>query len=294
MNVLMTGGTGFIGKKLGQQLSKENHKIFVLTRNKKNLPFPCTQFNWEELESLVKSKSLEIQAIINLAGESIAQRWTHSTKNKILDSRVKTTSKLVEIFKNSHLEVFISASAIGYYGNRGDELLSEDSGAGSGFLTDVCHRWEAEAFKIQNETSARVVIFRFGMVLGNDGGALLKMVPAFKKGLGGIIGDGKTWVSWIHIDDLSEMMTRALHNNFKGIYNAVSPSPVRNEEFSEELAKALGKNLFLPIPKVALKILLGEMSQVLLSSQKVEPKHILGQRFKYKYPDIHDALAACV
>jgi uncharacterized protein (TIGR01777 family) len=290
MNVLITGGTGFIGKKLGSVLSQKNHKIFILTRSKKkSLPYACTQLSWDELEELVESKSVEIDAVINLAGESIAQRWTRSAKQKILESRIKTTSMLVRIFKTSNLKVFISASAIGYYGDRNDELLDEDSGAGSGFLTDVCRKWEEEAFKIRNGT--KVVVFRLGLVLGKNGGALPKMIFAFKNGLGGRIGDGRAWMSWIHIDDLTEMIATALSGDFQGIYNAVSPNPITNQEFSSALASQFNKKLFLPIPKLALKISLGEMSEAVVSSQRVSAKHALSQGFKYKHSVLKEALA---
>lgn len=297
MKILITGGTGFVGKKLGTKLSEKNHKLYVLTREKREdwLPYPCTLINWQELQSDVLSGKLEIDCVVNLAGESIAQKWTQDVKTKILDSRVHTTSRLVDIFKNTKLKKFISASAIGYYGDRGEELLSEDSGSGDGFLTDVCKKWEAEAFKIQDVSKATPVILRFGMVLGDgDGGGLAKMKSIFQKGIGGIIGDGQMWMSWIHIEDLTEMISQSIDNNFKGIYNAVSPNPVKNKLFSETLAKKLGKKLFLPVPHFAIKMLYGEMSQVVLFSQRVYPKHALTQEFKYKYETIDSALESLV
>jgi uncharacterized protein (TIGR01777 family) len=290
MNILITGGTGFVGKHLGVKLSEKNNKLYVLTRDKQqSLPYPATLLNWKDLEDGVSSDQIHIDTVINLAGESIAKRWTSKNKKTILDSRIETTSKLVKLFKDSKLKKFISASAIGYYGDRGDELLNEDSGSGSGFLTDVCRRWEDEALKIQSDTS--VVIFRFGMVLGKDGGALAKLIPIFQKGLGGVIGDGQMWISWIYIEDLTEVISETLNNNFNGIYNAVSPNAVRNKEFSEKLAESLNKKLLLPIPKVALKILVGEMSEVVLSSQHVSPKHLQAQGFKFRYDSIDKAFA---
>lgn len=292
MNVLITGGTGFIGKKLGIRLVEENHNVFVLTRHKKEgfLPYPCQMLTWEELEQ--KAATLKIDAVINLAGESIAQRWSSNVKKKIVDSRVQTTKRLVDLFQKLSLKTFISTSATGYYGDRQDEKLTEDSGSGEGFLTDVCKQWENEAFKIQK--SSRLVIFRFGMVLGENEGALAQMVPPFQNGVGGMIGDGKMWMSWIHVDDIVEMITQSLTNSFSGIYNAVSPNPVTNQEFSELLAQRFNKKLFLPVPTIAIKTMFGEMSTVVLSSQKVYPQHLLEQGYQFKYPHLKEALESTV
>lgn len=287
MNILITGGTGFIGKELGSQLIKNHHRLIVLSRDKnQSLPYPGTLVSWEDLE--LNIDQYEIDAVINLAGESIAQRWTPRAKRKILESRVQITQKLVRLFQNKKLKVFISASAIGYYGDRGDEVLTEDSGSGSGFLTEVCRAWEMEASQIEDKT--RLVILRFGLVLGESGGALPKMVTPLKFGLGGVLGDGAHWMSWIHIADLTKLIVEVLKNDFKGIYNATSPSPIQNKTFTEKLAARFNKSSFLPVPKVVLKTALGEMSEALLASQRVSPRHLMNQKFKFEYENLDNAL----
>lgn len=289
MNILLTGGTGFIGKRLGVKLTQEGHRVYVLSRQENvELPFSATIVNWEKLEEGISSGNLSVDAVINLAGQNIAQRWTDSLKKEITDSRVETTRRLVNLFRGKNLKTLISASAIGIYGDRGDEELTEESKPGVGFLSDVCKLWEEEAHKAQEYT--RVVILRFGLVLGAGGGALAKMAMPFKLGFGGALGDGKMWVSWIHIDDLIDIICKALLDTRAGVYNAVAPNPVRNKEFSEKLAQRFGKKLFMPIPVTALKVLMGETAEVLLSSQKVFPKRLEGQDFKFKYPTVEGAL----
>lgn len=295
MNILITGGTGFIGKKLGVNLVKNNHKLFVLLRDKKKktaLPYACTFVDWNDLNDITHNKKIEIHSIVNLAGESIAQRWNDKVKRDILNSRVDTTARLIKLFKGSNLKSFISASAIGIYGDRKGEPLNEKSESGTGFLTRVCVEWEREALKIEEATpKARAVILRFGMVLGEGEGALAKMTPVFQRGIGGMIGDGKMWISWIDVEDLVSMITWTIENeSVKGIYNAVSPNPVTNKEFSEKLAAKFNKKLFLPVPKLAVKILFGEMSQVVLASQKVQSKKIEQEGFRFKHPELAEAL----
>lgn len=294
MNILITGGTGFVGKKLGAQLVSQNHRVFILVRDKKkydSVEFASTFLDWNDLTDIIKNKKIEIDSVINLAGEPIAQRWNDKVKQNILNSRVDTTNRLVRVFKDSPLKVFVSASAIGYYGDQEDELVSEDSESGTGFLSRVCVQWEKAAQKMQESVPrSRTVILRFGMVLGKEGGALPKMILPFKHGLGGTIGDGSMWVSWIHIDDLLSLIIESIENkSYEGIYNAVAPNPVTNKEFSEKLAATFDKKLFLPVPKTALKFALGEMSQVLTASQRVENKHAREAGFTYKHPEISNA-----
>lgn len=299
MNILITGGTGFVGKKLGFKLVENGHKIFLLVRDKSKksiLPFPCTFVDWHDLNDITNNKKIEIHSVVNLAGEPIAQRWNSKIKRDILSSRVDTTERLAKIFKNSNLNSFVSASAIGFYGDSEDKIVNEDSESGAGFLARVCVEWERAAKKIKDESpQTRLVVLRLGMVLGEGEGALAQMVPPFQNGVGGMIGDGKMWISWIHIEDLVNMITWSIENKAaEGIFNAVSPNPVTNKEFSEKLAARFNKKLFLPVPKLAVKVLFGEMSQVVLSSQRVENKNIKSTDFKYKYPQVAEALKSTV
>lgn len=299
MNILITGGTGFIGKKLGFKLIENGHRVLLLVRDKSKkpiLPFPCTIVDWHDINDIVINKKIEIHSVVNLAGEPIAQRWNSKVKRDILSSRVDTTERLTKIFKNSNLNSFVSASAIGFYGDSEDEIVTEDSESGSGFLARVCVEWERAAKKIKDESPhARLVIFRFGMVLGEGEGALAQMVPLFQNGVGGMIGDGKMWISWIHVEDLVSAITWSIEDkSVQGTFNAVSPNPVTNKEFSEKLAERFNKKLFLPVPKLAVKALFGEMSQVVLSSQRVKNKNLEASNFKYKYENIEEALKSTV
>lgn len=297
MSILITGGTGFIGKHLGKKLSEKGYDLYVLTRDKskystkdKKFAYECTFVDWNDLASELVYK--KIDTIINLAGETIAQLWTKEHKNKILRSRVDTTRELVNIFKDSNLKTFISASAIGFYGDRKEEVLTERSSYGEGFLADVCRQWEKEALKMSEANpNIRVCIMRTGLVLGDDGGPLELMAPAFKFGLGAPIGKGQIWMSWIQIEDLVDMYVWLVeNNNAHGIYNGVSPRPVRNKEFCETLAGRFGKRTFLPVPRFIIAKLLGELSEILLMSQRVEPIKALDEGHSFKYPALKDAL----
>lgn len=282
MNILITGGTGFIGKLVCDRLS--DHTLYVLSRKPRQSTSKINYLTWKELEDQLSS--LDIQAVINLAGETIAQRWTKSSKERIYSSRIETTKRLIELFKTTPLDVFISASAIGYFGDRGGEILTEDSEPGTGFLSEVCKAWEAEALKAR---AKRKVILRFGMVLGKDGGALPKMLLPFKLGLGSVFGDGKMWMSWIHVDDLVGIIESVL-TKFNGIYNAVAPTPVTNREFTDTLASELQRKAFFSTPALALKLTVGEMSELVLSSQRVLPKKLKDEGFNFRYKNLSQAL----
>lgn len=295
MNILISGGTGFIGHHLGKRLVERGHKIYVLTRSKnkyegKSFPYECTFVDWNDVASELIYKNID--AVINLAGESIAQLWTKEAKNKILRSRLDTTRELVHLFKDSNLKVFISGSAIGFYGDRKEEFLTERSSGGEGFLAEVSKQWEKEALRISEiSPDVRTCIVRIGLVLGDDGGALQLMAPIFKFGLGGPIGKGEMWMSWIHIRDLVDMYVWLVESaEAKGIYNGVSPQPIRNKEFSELLAHRFGKKTFLPTPRFLLSKMLGSMSELILSSQRVEPTKALAEGFTFKHPTLKDAL----
>lgn len=279
---------------MGEALVSRGHEVFVLTRDtQKELPFPCKKLNWDE--ALQGGVSGGIDAAIHLAGENIAGgRWKRERKKLILQSRVDSTRLLWNVLtKSGGAKVLISASAIGFYGNRGDEVLTENSSRGDDFLADVCVAWEREIFApVTSAIAMRVVALRFGMVLSADGGAFGKMLPLFRRGLGSVLGTGKQWVSWIHLKDLTDLMLFTLENSeMDGVYNAVSPTPIQNRDLTEELAKALGVKKFLPVPSSALKILFGGMSALFLNSQRVSCAKLLERGFVFRYTTLKDVLA---
>ncbi len=298
MRVLVAGATGFIGKELIKELDKKGHEVLVLTRNldtaRFNIPVHCEIGTWNpELNSIPSSFFNGIDAVINLSGEGIADsRWSDEHKNKIIQSRVVSTRQIIKAMTNMNErpQVFVSASAIGVYGNRGDELLNEYSSSGEGFLSQVCQNWEDEIFQAKT-LGVRTVALRIGMVLGHDGGALEKMLPPFKLGVGGKLGSGSQWMSWIHINDLVNMMIYAVENSsINGEYNAVSPTPVKNTEFTKTLGKVLKRPTIFPVPEIILKIALGELSELLLGSQKVDAKRICDAGFKFQFPGLEQCL----
>lgn len=302
MKILIAGATGFIGKKLGSELALSGHQLHVLTRSAKglreNLPFPCRIFEWNPESNKIPLTALDgVDAVINLAGTPVAsKRWSDKVKESILTSRLMSTECLwaaIQKSQDHNVHTFINASAIGYYGNSGDQIVDSESKAGDGFLAEVCQRWEKGFFK--GPESIRKVAVRIGIVLGRDGGALDEMLPIFSKGIGGPLGSGKQWMSWIHVDDLVQVLIFAIENEkIKGVINAVSSAPVRNYEFTKALATVLGVPAFLKAPSLALKVALGEMSEVLLSSQRVSCKKLIDHGFKYRFEDIHKALADLV
>lgn len=296
MKILITGATGFIGKELGKELVRRGHTVRVMSRNihraRQILPFPAEIISGRE--GLPPKALHGIDAVINLAGEPLAaKRWTKQQKEKIRDSRIKITSDLMRLVRYSPVKTVISASAIGFYGDRGDEVLTEESGPGSGFLAEVCRAWEAELFHgVEGMSNApRLVAIRFGVVLGRNGGALEKLLPLFRKGMGGTVGSGRQQMSWIHIQDLVQMIVFALENkSVEGILNGVGPEPVDNWEFTRALAKVIGRPASLPVPSFLLRLVLGEMSQIILTSQKVMPSYAQRLGFKFDFPALDDAL----
>lgn len=292
MNILITGGTGFIGTPLGQELRKSGHIIVVTTRRPSDSKDKLT---WNPPHLIPSDVIPGFDAVINLAGEPIAPgRWTNEKKKRILSSRINATRALVESMRNAGTKpkVLISASAVGYYGAHGDEYVTEDTPPASDFLADVCMKWETEAFKAR-ELGVRVVTVRIGGVLESNGGALPQMMIPFKFFLGGPIGNGKQWFSWIHRDDVAGIIKYALENDtISGPVNATAPNPVTNEEFSSALGKALNRPSWLPVPGFMVKLTLGEMGSVLLAGQRVMPEKALKAGYKFKYTDVKEALRA--
>ena len=295
MRLVIAGGTGFIGAALCHALARQGHALTVLSRRP-----PATSLNgarvasWDAAEW--RQAVADADGVVNLAGAPIAAaRWTPQQKQRLRDSRITTTRRLVEAMAEAPRasRVLINASAIGYYGPRGDEPLDEQAPAGSGFLAEVCQAWEAEAQRAET-TGARVVRLRIGLVLGAGGGALSKMVPPFRLGLGGPLGSGRQWMSWIHRDDVNRMIEWALtHPDLRGPVNAVSPDPVTMREFCAALGRVLRRPSWLPAPAPVLRLLLGEMADMLLTGQRVIPQAAQRQGFTFRYPDVTQALAAC-
>jgi hypothetical protein len=297
MHVFMTGGTGFVGTTLSERLSALGHGVTVLTRSavpegegRGGVRYvtgdPTQQGLWQEAVA-------GHEVIINLAGASIFKRWTKEVKRVIRDSRIKTTRNLVGALSGGSQKAvtLFSTSAIGYYGFHGDEALDEESSPGDDFLAHLSREWEAEALRAVQH-GVRVVICRFGIVLGADGGALGQMVPVFKKGLGSPLGSGKQWFSWIHEQDLVNIYLFLMDkSDVSGPVNCTAPHPVRNEELTKALAHAMGKPAFMPaVPGFMVKLMMGEFGTVLLEGQKVTPKRLLGLGYPFRFPRIEAAL----
>jgi hypothetical protein len=300
MKILITGGTGFVGTQLTSRLIKDNHEVTILSRSAKRsgeIPKgmsylqgdPTQKGSWQEA---IKNHD----AVINLAGASIFSKWTEEHKKAIRESRVSTTRNIVKGIP-SHPQkqfTFLSTSAVGYYGFCGDEELTEESPHGDDFLARIASEWEGEALKAKEE-GARVVITRFGIVMGEKGGALGQMIPLFKKFIGGPIGSGRQWFSWIHIKDLSETFVFLMkHPEISGPVNVCAPNPVRNKDLAKALGKALHRPSFMPAPAFMIKLVLGEFGSVILEGQRVIPKRLLDSGFDFKYPEIDKALQEIV
>ncbi len=292
----MTGGTGFVGKQLTSRLIQDGHEMTILTRSLKGVRGSSPGISYLEGDPTQKGSWQEAikthSAVINLAGASIFSKWTEEHKKAIRESRVSTTQNIVEGIP-SHPEAKItlfSTSAVGYYGFCGDEELVEDSPPGNDFLARIALEWEGEALKARDK-GARVVITRFGIVMGEKGGALGQMIPLFKKYIGGPIGSGKQWFSWVHIKDLAEAFAFLLkHPEISGPVNVCSPNPVRNKDLARALGKALRKPSFMPAPGFMIKLVLGEFGSVILKGQRVIPKRLLDKGFVFQYADIDQAL----
>jgi len=297
MKIAVTGATGLIGAALCERLRQEGNDVLVITRRENSSsPFPVVHWNPERGE--LDTRSLEgVDAVVHLAGETIAERWTPEKKERIRTSRVAGTRFLVDGLKrlSKRPSVLIGSSAVGFYGNRGDEELDEGSPPGTGFLPEICQAWEAEVARA-SELGMRAVRLRTGIVLSTKGGALAKMLLPFKLGLGGPVGSGSQWMSWIHIDDVVGGYHFALHHSdLSGAANLTAPQPVRNADFTRALGRALGRPAFLPAPGFALKLIFGEMAQdLLLDGQRVLPRRLESAGYQFQHTGVDDALADAV
>lgn len=289
MNIAITGASGFIGRHLTAKLIEAGHSTRAISRR----------------SNLSPDSFAGCDAVVNLAGENVAQRWTTSAKRRIRESRVGGTQALVQSLAglDKRPSVLVSASAIGYYGSRGDEILTEVSRPGADFLADIVQGWEDEAREAA-KLGIRVVCPRFGVALGRAGGALhggyggalQKMLPSFRLGIGGRIGSGRQWMSWVHIDDLIALIALALSGSssnpaLEGPVNVVAPNPVTNADFTRELARALHRPAIFPVPAIALKVIFGEMAGILLGGQRVLPEAALRAGFTFRYSELGSALA---
>jgi uncharacterized protein (TIGR01777 family) len=294
MRVLMSGATGLIGREVGRRLVASGHSVVALVRDteraRKSLSFPADFIEWRAGEEIPAEAMRGVDAMVNLAGESIADgRWTARRKKEILDSRVNATHAMVKAA--SQVKVFVSGSATGFYGDRGDDVLDETSAKGEGFLADVVEAWEAELKPLR----CRVATIRTAVVFSNQGGALEKLTPLFERGLAGRLGSGRQWMSWIHLDDIARLFVFALETEgVNGVINGCSPEPIRNSRFTETFARAFGKSTFFPVPEFALKWALGEMAASVLDSQRVLPKRALELGFRFEHPDLAGALRGIV
>lgn len=296
MRALVTGATGFIGRRLVASLDRP----VVLSRRPevaRKVLGDVRAYAWQPETGLPPAEALEgVEAVFNFAGESVAGgRWSAERKNRIRASRVGGTRNLVAGLEAQKIRprVLVSASAVGYYGSRGDEVLKEGAKPGDDFLAEVCAAWESEAGRA-SRLGVRVVTPRIGLVLGKGGGALERMLLPFKLGLGGRLGSGKHWVPWIHLDDLVNLLLHAANQEISGALNAVGPAPVTNREFTRTLASALHRPAIFPVPEFALRLIFGELASVLLASQRVVPGVAAATNFRYRYPSLADALREIV
>ena len=297
MKLVITGGTGFIGSALCARLLELGHFLILFTR----APAPATAsankkwLTWNPRSSGSWEQAIEgVDGVINLAGEPIARRWTEKQKEKIASSRIGTTRALVTVIGKAKEKpkFLINGSAVGYYGPRGNETLTEEAGPGSDFLSRVCSAWENEA-KRAEDYGARVITLRTGIVLGKGGGALAKMLLPFKLFVGGPLGSGEQWMSWIQLEDVIGLILFLLeHPDARGAINVTAPNPVTMNEFCKSLGDVLNRPSWAPVPAFALRLLLGEMADMLLTGQRVLPAQAQKLGYTFKYPTLREALEA--
>jgi len=301
VRILVSGSTGLVGSAAADVLAHQGHEIVRLIRpgtvlpgQQHTSPAELRHIVWNPATGVLDSRAEGADALIHLAGASIAgHRWTQSWKRELRESRVAATRSLIASLRQFRQppRIFIAASAIGFYGNRGDEILTETAPAADDFLGKVAVAWEQEA-QAAEPLGVRVARLRIGMVLGPNGGALARILPPFRMGVGGRLGSGKQWMSWIHIQDLIALITFLMkESTVRGVFNATSPFPVTNREFTQALADAVHRPAILPVPAFALRWIFGQMSEVLLASQRVFPDAAQRAGFIFQHPDIFAALA---
>ncbi|MGH2633826.1 MAG: TIGR01777 family oxidoreductase [Tepidiformaceae bacterium] len=290
--IAITGSSGLVGSALRQRLESEGHEVVRIIHGDKSDPAAM----WDPTNGWVRDSAFDgCDAVVHLAGESIGNgRWTDSRKQKLRASRIEATRLLVDHLAAMTIRprAFVAASAIGFYGDRGDEQLSEQSPKGAGFLADLVEDWERETLRA-TEVGMRAVALRFGIILAKDGGALPRMLLPFKFGAGGKLGSGKQWMSWLTLDDIVSILERAITGDFEGVYNAVSPNPVRNSDMAKAIGRALHRPALLPTPKFALKLMLGSAAdELLFFSQRVYPARLIAAGFPFAHPELGEPLAS--
>lgn len=292
MDVLVTGGSGFIGRALCASLLARGDGVTVLTRDRQRAQ-QVLDTRVTCIESLNEFRQPP-EAIINLAGLSLGSgRWNAKRKQQFIDSRICTTRRLIDYITvaTPKPRVLVSGSAVGYYGARGDEALTEESGAGNEYQSDLCKAWEAEALKAQTH-GVRVCVSRSGVVLDKGGGALSSLIPQFRLGLGGYVGTGRQWMSWIHMEDLLAILRRLMMDtSLSGAFNSTAPNPERNRDFARKLATALHRPAIMWAPAWVLRLMVGEMAHLYVTGQRVLPKRLLAGGYRFQYPVLEDALA---
>lgn len=297
MKIVIAGGTGFIGRPLVERLLANSHTVAVLSRDAAGVR-KGRGLNWDgRTQGTWSAEVAEAEVVINLAGENIADgRWTAERKRRLVDSRVHATEALVTAMQQQpeRPRTFISASATGFYGSRGDERLDENAPHGEGFLAELTQKWEAAARAA--EPIARLVVLRFGIALAGDGGALAKMLPPFRLGAGGPTGTGEQWMSWIDRDDVVAAVVWAAGNDgARGVYNVTAPEPARNRDFTKALGRALNRPAVIPTPAFALRLMFGEMAdEALLSGQRVVPSRLQAEGFTFAHPQLEESLTRAV
>jgi len=299
MRITITGATGVIGGALVAELTARGDEVTVLSRNPERAErsLGVEAIGWDPITEPAPVEALNGRdAVVNLAGENIAQRWTAEHKRAIQDSRVLGTRHLVAGLRQAdpRPRVLVSGSAVGYYGARGEEPIDEDAPPGRGFLPELCVQWEREALRAE-ELGLRVVLIRTGVVLASDGGALARMLPPFRFGLGGPVAGGRQFLPWIHRDDVVGIVVTALDDDgWSGPFNAAAPEPVTNRDFSHALGRALHRPAFAPVPGPAIKLLFGEMSEVITTGARAVPAQALVRGYAFRHPQLSEALAAAL
>ena len=296
-NVLVTGGTGFIGSRVCTALHQQGDTVHVLSRNPERAQTKVESaracYGWDpETEKMPAEATNGMASVVHLAGETIAGRWNADKKRRIRDSRILSTRNLVESLAatDTKPDTLVCASAIGYYGDSGDEHFTEVSPPGNDFLAKTCQEWETEAHKA-TDLGIRVVTVRIGLVLGLGGGLLAQVLPPFKIGVGGILGSGRQWMSWIHVDDVIGIILHALENNeIRGALNATAPTPVRNTEFTKTLGTVLRRPTLFPVPTFGLKLMMGEFADFIVLSQNVLPEKTEVSGYEFRHRTLESAL----
>lgn len=295
--IVITGGAGLIGSILFRMFNERGDKVYLFSRNpedaKRRVPGAAGYLKWRGNNADYSAELEGMDAVIHLAGANVAgQKWNEPYKKEIYDSRIGSTRALVEAMKKlkNKPEVFVCSSAVGYYGDAGEQELAEDAKPADNFLADVCVQWEKEAQKAE-EAGLRAVQIRTGVVLSPRDGALKKLLLPFALFVGGPLGNGRQWFPWIHADDIASMFVYAIDtSSMRGVYNGAAPQPLRMKEFAGALGKVMSRPAVFPVPEFILKLILGEGARVTLASQKVIPQRITEAGFKFRYPEIEEAL----